>query len=41
MEDLSERYYEQFTAMEQAISAYTTQATWLSQQIAQMTGSSE
>jgi len=40
MEELSERYYKQFAAMEQAISYYNSQATWLSQQIEQMSGSS-
>lgn len=41
MEEMEERYWDQFTAMEKMVSYYNSQAQWLSQQVAQLTASSD
>lgn len=40
MESLSERYWKQFTAMEKAMNSYNSQSSWLTSQLAQLSGSS-
>ncbi len=40
VQTLTERYWAQFSAMEQMVNAYNSQMSWLTQQLGQMSGSS-
>ena len=38
MQEMSERYWKQFAAMEKMVNYYNSMSNWLSQQVAQMAG---